>query len=369
MISEITKKIIVKKTNSHLIKCKFSSALNFVSLQLKTFNKMKSLSHLSNGRNTIIQELKSLESLAAQLGNDFELFIQNILNSSQVHSNTRVIVTGIGKSAIIAQKIVATLNSTGQPALFMHAADAIHGDLGMIQANDLIIAISKSGNTPEIVALIPLLKRLNNPFAAIVGNINSQLAKEADFVLDATVDKEACPNNLAPTTSTTAQLLIGDAIAMALLTARNFSDQDFSKFHPGGALGKKLYLRCGDITQKHSKPFVNPDTSWNEVILNITQHRLGATAVIDSQNNIVGIITDGDIRRMLSNHSDLSSITAQQIMGKNPTTLYIHDMATLAASVMQEKKITQLIIIGEDSITQTYEGMIHLHDLYQEGIL
>lgn len=352
-----------------MTKTKFSSAVNFVSLQCQIFNKMTSLSHLSNGRNTILQELKSLESLASQLGNDFELLIQTILDSSKTNSNTRVIVTGIGKSAIIAQKIVATLNSTGQPALFMHAADAIHGDLGMIQSNDVIIAISKSGNTPEIVALIPLLKRFNNPLAAIVGNTQSQLAKEATFVLNATVDKEACPNNLAPTTSTTAQLLIGDAIAMALLTARNFSDQDFSKFHPGGALGKKLYLRCGDIAQKHSKPFVSPNTPWNEVILNITKHRLGATAVIDNQNNIVGIITDGDIRRMLTNHTDLSSITASQIMGKNPITLYIHDMATLAATVMQEKKITQLMVVQENSPSNTYEGMIHLHDLYQEGII
>lgn len=330
---------------------------------------MSPKSHLSNGINTIIQELKSLEVLASQMGNDFEQLIQIILTSSEEKQNTRVIVTGIGKSAIIAQKIVATLNSTGQPALFMHAADAIHGDLGMIQTNDVIIALSKSGNTPEIVALIPLIKRFSNPFAAIVGNTNSQLAKEADFVLNATVDKEACPNNLAPTTSTTAQLLIGDAIAMALLTARNFSDQDFSKFHPGGALGKKLYLRCGDLAQKHSKPFVHPNTPWNEVIVNITQHRLGATAVLNLEDQLIGIITDGDIRRMLSNHTDLSSITAEQIMGNNPTTLYIHDMATLAASVMQEKKISQLIIVKDNVNSISYEGMIHLHDLYQEGII
>jgi len=330
---------------------------------------MNALSHLNNGKNTIIQELKSLENLANQLGNDFENLIDTILNSSKPNSTSRVIITGIGKSAIIGQKIVATLNSTGQPALFMHAADAIHGDLGMIQVNDVIIAISKSGNTPEIIALIPLIKRLSNPFAAIVGNIESQLAKESDFVLDARVDKEACPNNLAPTTSTTAQLLVGDAIAMALLTARNFSDQDFSKYHPGGALGKKLYLRCGDLAQKHSKPFVTPETPWNEVIFNITEHRLGATAVIDSDKNIVGIITDGDIRRMLSNYKDFSPITAHQIMGNNPTTLYIHDMATQAAAVMQAKKISQLIIVNEDQTGITYEGMIHLHDLYQEGII
>ncbi len=308
----------------------------------------------------IQNELNSLQVLPQYIELDFIKSIEHILAS-----NGRVVLTGIGKSAIIAQKISATMNSTGQPALFMHAADAIHGDLGMIQKNDVIIAISKSGNTPEIKALAPLLKQFGNTLIAIVGNINSDLAKIADFVINTTVDKEACPNNLAPTTSTTAQLIMGDAIAVALLQMRNFTGQDFSKFHPGGALGKKLYLKCEEIAQRNQKPSIKPNTHWKDIIVNITENRLGATAVLNDQKQILGIITDGDIRRMLNKFDNLSTITAADIMSPNPLSIDAEKMATEAGFLMQEKKITQLIVTNKDA----YFGFIHLHDLYSEGII
>lgn len=308
----------------------------------------------------IENELNSLKVLPNYIQSDFIQAIEIILQSSG-----RVVLTGIGKSAIIAQKISATLNSTGQPALFMHAADAIHGDLGMIQKDDIIIAISKSGNTPEIKALAPLLKQFGNTLVAIVGNLNSELAKMADLVIDTTIDKEACPNNLAPTTSTTAQLIMGDAIAVALLQLRNFTGQDFSKYHPGGALGKKLYLKCEEIATKNQKPSVAPSEHWKNIIVNISENRLGATAVLDSDNQIMGIITDGDIRRMLNKFEDLSQITAQDVMSSNPMSIDANAMATEAAAIMQDKKITQLIVTKNNS----YFGFIHLHDLYSEGII
>lgn len=308
----------------------------------------------------IQNELNSLQVLPQYIELDFIKTIEHILAS-----NGRVVLTGIGKSAIIAQKISATMNSTGQPALFMHAADAIHGDLGMIQKNDVIIAISKSGNTPEIKALAPLLKQFGNTLIAIVGNINSDLAKIADFVINTTVDKEACPNNLAPTTSTTAQLIMGDAIAVALLQMRNFTGQDFSKFHPGGALGKKLYLKCEEIAQRNQKPSISASTHWKDIIVNITENRLGATAVLNDQKQILGVITDGDIRRMLNNHDNLSNIKAADIMTPNPLSIDAEKMATEAGTLMQEKKITQLIVTKNNE----YYGFIHLHDLYSEGII
>ena len=308
----------------------------------------------------IESEIEGIRHLSHFVDADFIKCVQTILNS-----NARVVMTGIGKSAIIAQKISATLNSTGQASLFMHAADAIHGDLGMIQKNDVVIAISKSGNTPEIIALVPLLKKLENPFVAIVGNMDSNLAKNADMVINTTIDKEACPNNLAPTTSTTAQLIMGDAIAIALLSSRNFGSEDFSKYHPGGALGKRLYLTVSDISNKHPKPFVAPNTSWNEVIVNITENRLGATVVIEN-NKIIGIITDGDVRRVLGNHATLPGITARDIMSSGPKTITTETMASEAAIIMQEKKITQLIVVDNAGI---YKGLVHLHDLYEEGIL
>jgi len=314
----------------------------------------------SYGIQAIENELNSLHALSQFIDEQFAAVIELLLLNQG-----RAIITGIGKSAIIAQKIVATLNSTGQPALFMHAADAIHGDLGMIQQNDVVIAISKSGNTPEIQSLAPLLKRFNNKLVAIVGNVNSQLAQQADYVLNTTIDREACPNNLAPTTSTTAQLLMGDAIAIALIQMRGFNSQDFSKYHPGGALGKKLYLQCGSIAQNNAKPAVSLNTPWKEVILTITKNRLGATAVINEQQQIVGIITDGDIRRMLENYTDFQQLTAEKIMSHSPISVEANAMATEVAALMQEKKITQLLVTQQS----IYFGVVHLHDLYKEGIL
>ncbi len=311
-------------------------------------------------KEAIENELQSLKVLPNYIQDDFVKAIQKILQSSG-----RVVLTGIGKSAIIAQKISATLNSTGQPALFMHAADAIHGDLGMIQKDDVIIAISKSGNTPEIKSLAPLLKQFGNTLIAIVGNLQSDLAKMADLVIDTTIDKEACPNNLAPTTSTTAQLLMGDAIAVALLQLRNFSGQDFSKFHPGGALGKKLYLKCEEIATKNQKPNVLPDTHWKDIVVNISENRLGATAVLNNNHEIIGVITDGDIRRMLNKFENLQNITATDFMSTNPLSISSDAMATEAAAIMQDKKITQLIVTKNNQ----YFGFIHLHDLYSEGII
>ena len=314
----------------------------------------------SYGQEAIRRELQSLQNLTSYIDDQFASVVELLLQQKG-----RAIFTGIGKSAIIAQKIVATLNSTGQPALFMHAADAIHGDLGMIQPHDVIFAISKSGNTPEIQSLAPLLKRNNNPLVAIVGNLQSQLAQHADFVLNTTIDQEACPNNLAPTTSTTAQLLMGDALAIALIQMRGFNSQDFSKYHPGGALGKKLYLQCGSIAQQNAKPAVSPNTPWKEVILTISQNRLGATAVTNENNQILGIVTDGDVRRMLENNDSFQNLTAAQITGKSPITVDANTMATEVAALMQEKKITQ-ILVTQQSI---YFGVVHLHDLYREGIL
>lgn len=319
------------------------------------------LSHIINlGKKAINNELTSLANLPNFINDDFGKSISEILQSQ-----ARVIISGIGKSAIIAQKIVATMNSTGQPALFMHAADAIHGDLGMIQKNDVVIIISKSGNTPEIKSLVPLIKQFGNTIIAIVGNTHSFLAQNSTYILNTSIDKEACPNNLAPTTSTTAQLLMGDAMAVTLLEMRNFSANDFSKFHPGGALGKQLYLQCEHIAQNNPKPSVNPKDHWKEVILNISQNRLGATAVINENNEILGIITDGDIRRMLENNNDLSQLYAENIMSTNPTILLAETMAIEAAQIMQTKKITQIPITKNN----LYFGFVHLHDLYREGIL
>ncbi len=319
-----------------------------------------SLTILSIGKQTIENELFSLKNLAHGLTEDFSALITKILAS-----NGRIIISGIGKSAIIAQKIVATLNSTGQPALFLHAADAIHGDLGMIQPSDIAILISKSGNTPEIKTLVPIIKNFGTPMAAIVGNNHSYLAQEADFVLDTTIDKEACPNNLAPTTSTTAQLLMGDAIAVTLLQLRNFTANDFSKFHPGGALGKQLYLTCGQLAAANTAPKISANALWKEVVLTITQSRLGATVVVNNENEVIGIVTDGDIRRMLEQFSQFNNIHASDIMGNNPTCLDENTLAIEAAQIMQQKKITQIPITKNN----LYFGIVHLHDLYREGII
>ncbi|CAI8342154.1 MAG: Arabinose 5-phosphate isomerase KdsD [Formosa sp. Hel3_A1_48] len=279
-------------------------------------------------------------------------------------SNGRVIITGIGKSAIIANKIVATLNSTGTPAIFMHAADAIHGDLGLIQDKDVVICISKSGNTPEIKVIIPLLKRTNNPLIAITGNKNSFLGKEADFVFNSYVEKEVCPINLAPTTSTTAQLVLGDALAVCLLHMRNFSSDDFAKYHPGGTLGKKLFLRVKDLVEQNEKPSVELNASIKDVIVEISEKRLGVSAVI-KQNKIQGIITDGDLRRMLSKNDDFSNLCAADIMSENPKSIEINAMAVDAIQLMEKHEISQLLVTQNES----YAGVIHLHDLVKEGIL
>jgi len=313
----------------------------------------------SYGIQAISDELNSLAVLPQFIDDSFCRLVERLLDSAG-----RAVVTGIGKSAIIAQKMVATMNSTGQPAVFMHAADAIHGDLGIIQPGDVVIAISKSGNTPEIKALAPLLKSFGNPLVAMVGNIDSELAAQADIVINTTIDKEACPNNLAPTTSTTAQLVMGDAIAVALLRMRNFSGSDFSKYHPGGALGKKLYLRCGDIAARNEQPAVSPAASVNEVIVCISKSRLGAAAVLH-EGELQGIITDGDIRRMLEKHSNLQGLTAADIMSRNPKTLDAETLAVEAVEWMSRQKISQIIILRD----RKYAGMVHLHDLNREGLL
>ena len=307
----------------------------------------------------ISDELNSLQVLESFVDDDFVSVVLHILNTPG-----RVVITGIGKSAIIAQKIVATLNSTGTPAIFMHAADAIHGDLGIIQKNDTVIAISKSGNTPEIKALAPLLKRFGNTLVAMVGNTQSELAQISSYVINTTIDKEACPNNLAPTTSTTAQLIMGDALAVALLKMRNFSSEDFSKFHPGGTLGKRLYLTVGVLAEKNNKPKVLGNASVKEIILEMTKHRLGATAVVENDTPI-GIITDGDIRRMLEKFPDFNHLMAADIMAINPKSVENNILAAEAAEIFHQFKISQLIITQNHK----YFGMVHLHDLNREGIL
>lgn len=304
-------------------------------------------------------EAHSLLKLVDRITEDFAEVVQLILNLKG-----RVIMTGIGKSAIIAQKIVATLNSTGTPAIFMHAADAIHGDLGIIQENDLIIAISKSGNTPEIKVLIPFLKQTGNKLVAIVGNLQSYLAEQADYILDTTVEREACPNNLAPTTSTTAQLAMGDALAVCLQTVRQFTDRDFAKYHPGGALGKQLYLKVADLSDNNGKPVVDKNDNIRQTIITITKYRLGATVVMDNQE-IIGIITDGDIRRMLENHEDTSRLTAKDIMSSNPKQIEASELAVNALHKMRENNISQLIVTKN----QEYAGIVHIQDLLKEGII
>lgn len=310
-------------------------------------------------KKTILQEAKSLETIALRVNEDYSKSVQAILKSKG-----RVIVTGIGKSAIIAQKIVATLNSTGTPSIFMHAADAIHGDLGIVQQGDVIICISKSGNTPEIKTLVPLLKRTNNTLIAITSHKNSFLGENSDFILDAFIEKEACPNNLAPTTSTTAQLAIGDAIAVCLLELRQFSSSDFAQYHPGGALGKKLYMSVLDVISKNKKPQVSPDTSVKEVIVEISEKMLGVTAVID-QGKVVGVITDGDIRRMLNKYENISNLKAKDIMSISPKYIDGSVLATEAVTLMENNRITQLLVLKDG----VYEGVIHLHNLIQEGII
>lgn len=277
----------------------------------------------------------------------------------------RLVVSGIGKSAIIGQKIVATLNSTGTPSIFMHAADAIHGDLGMVQQDDIVMIISKSGESPEIKVLITLIKNLGNKLIAMVGNLNASLALGADLVLNTTVSQEACPNNLAPTTSTTAQLAMGDALAVCLMEVKGFSSADFAKFHPGGSLGKKLYLRVSDLSKLNERPAVNQNSSLKDVIVEITRKRLGLTAVLNDEGLLTGVITDGDLRRMLEKGNDINHTTAKDIMGIHPKTIEGDALAVDALDRMRKNNITQLIVIDDNH----YAGVIHLHDLIREGII
>ena len=310
-------------------------------------------------KETIAIESLAISQLADFIDDTFAEAVELIYNSTG-----RVIITGIGKSAIIANKIVATLNSTGTPSVFMHAADAIHGDLGLILKDDIVICISKSGNTPEIKVLIPFLKNAGNTLIAITGNQKSVLAEQADFVFNSYVEKEACPINLAPTTSTTAQLVIGDALAVCLLEFRGFTKDDFAKYHPGGALGKKLFLKVRDILVHNEIPDVSPDASIKKVIIEISEKRKGVTAVTQI-NKIVGIITDGDLRRMLSETEDLSQLKAEDIMSKNPISITIDAMAIEAMELMDTHKISQLLVEDQGK----YAGVIHIHDLIKEGII
>ena len=314
---------------------------------------------LDLAKKTIQAESDAIGNLSSYLNEDFAHAINCIISSKG-----RVIISGIGKSAIIASKIVATLNSTGTPAIFMHAADAIHGDLGTVQENDVVICISKSGNTPEIKMLVPLLKRGKNKLIAITGNINSFLAKQSDFVLNTAVEKEACPNNLAPTTSTTAQMVMGDALAICLLEIKGFSSTDFAKYHPGGALGKRLYLRVEDIVSNNQKPEVGPDTDIKEVIVEISEKMLGVTAVVEN-GKIVGVVTDGDIRRMLNKYDSINGLTAKDIMSLQPKTVETEVLAVKALALMQEKGISQLLAVEG----KNYKGIVHLHNLIKEGII
>ena len=314
---------------------------------------------IANAKQTILAESKAISQMAELVDMNFENAINCIYNSKG-----RVIITGIGKSANIATKIVATFNSTGTPAVFMHAADAIHGDLGNVLENDVVICISKSGNTPEIKVLLPLIKNYGNKVIAITGNVDSFLGTNADFVLNTYVEKEACPNNLAPTTSTTAQLVMGDALAVCLLDLKGFTSKDFAKYHPGGALGKRLYLRVSDLIKNNELPKVNKNDSIAKVIVEISEKRLGVTAVIEN-DTIIGIITDGDIRRMLTKTTQIENFTAEDIMGKNPKTIHSDAMAIEALEALENDSITQILAVDDNN---NYAGVVHLHDLIKEGI-
>ena len=314
---------------------------------------------VSLAKQTIADESLAISKLADFVNDSFAEAVELIYNSKG-----RVIITGIGKSAIIANKIVATLNSTGTPSVFMHAADAIHGDLGLVLKDDIVICISKSGNTPEIKVLIPLLKNAKNTLIAITGNMKSMLAEQADYVFNSYVEKEACPNNLAPTTSTTAQLVIGDALAVCLLDLRGFSSDDFAKYHPGGALGKKLFLRVRDLLALNEKPNVSLKSSIKDVIIEISKKRLGVTAVTEN-DKIVGIITDGDLRRMLASTEDFSKLYAKDIMSHTPKTIAVSAMAIEAMELMETNEISQLLVQDNGR----FVGVVHIHDLIKEGII
>jgi arabinose-5-phosphate isomerase len=314
----------------------------------------------STAKKVLLQEAEAIKNLANYIDDDFENCVNFLLKIQG-----RVVVSGIGKSGIIAQKLVATLNSTGTPAVFMHAADAIHGDLGMVQPHDALLVISKSGDTPELKLLVPLLKRGGQKLICIVSKTNSYLAKAADYVLKATVAAEACPLNLAPTTSTTASLALADALAVCLLEQRGFSTADFAQLHPGGSLGKKLYLKVSDIYPNNALPVVAPTATIKNVIVEISSKRLGITIVQDQAGNMLGVITDGDIRRMLDTHHQLQGLTAQDIMTTKPITIAADEYAQIALHLMQDKNITQLVATHNNKAV----GVVHLHDLLKEGLI
>lgn len=311
------------------------------------------------GLRTIRLESEAISGLQQLIDDGFEKAVRTISESTG-----RVVVSGIGKSAIIAQKIVATLNSTGTPSIFLHAADAIHGDIGMIQQNDVVVIISKSGESPEIKVLVPLIRNFGNPLIAMVGNLSSYLARQSEIVLNTTVEQEACPNNLAPTSSTTAQMVMGDALAVALMELKGFGSDDFAKFHPGGMLGKKLYLRVSDLYIQNDKPSVRPDESLKDVIVEISKNRLGATAVT-TDTKLLGVVTDGDLRRMLEKNAPLDKVTAKDIMSSKPKTISPDSLAVDALDLMRKHDITQLVVVSGGD----YLGFIHLHDLVREGLI
>lgn len=313
-------------------------------------------------KEVIVKEAAAVQRLADFIDEDFEKVVELIY-----HSKGRVIVTGIGKSAIIAQKIVATLNSTGTPSVFMHAADAIHGDLGMIRHDDVVICISKSGNTPEIKMLVPLIRNVGNEqIVAMVSNTDSFLAHNAAYVLKAQVEREACPNNLAPTNSTTAQLVMGDALAICLIQCRRFSSRDFAKYHPGGSLGKRLYTHVSDVYDKDNRPQVALEDGIRKVILEMSGGRLGAVAVTGNAGELLGIITDGDLRRMLEKYEDVDGLKARDVMSTTPKTISEDELAYLAFQKMEENSITQLVVVSEN---REYKGMVHIHDILREGVV
>lgn len=316
---------------------------------------------LATGKQVLAEEAMAIQHTQQALNLSFVEIVEAIL-----HNQGRLVLSGIGKSALIAQKITASLNSTGTPSIFMHAAEAIHGDLGMIQNQDIVMVLSHSGNTPEIKYLSSLIKKMGNTQIALTGNPNSELAKNADMVLSYYIEKEACPLNLAPTTSTLVQLALGDALTVALLSSRNFSSSDFSKYHPGGNLGKKLYLSMGEIAKQNAIPLVKEEDSVKQCILEISKKRMGASAVVNQDGNICGIITDGDIRRMLENHSEIIDLKAKDLMGKNPKTVSEDLLAAKAVEIFKSNKINQLIVLD---LHGKYIGMVHLHDLHKEGII
>ena len=321
---------------------------------------MKSVIEIKRiAKDCIAIEHQAIEELQERIDDNFVEVVKLLLNTKG-----RLIIAGIGKSANIANKMVATFNSTGQPSIFLHAADAIHGDLGNIQNGDVVMCISKSGNTPEIKALLPLIKNMKISLVGITGNLDSYLAKESEFILDVSVNKEACPNNLAPTSSTTAQLVMGDALAMSLLACKNFSDKDFARFHPGGTLGKRLSLKLSDLLDTNNKPQVESNTLIKNVILEISNKRLGATAVIEN-NSLIGIITDGDLRRMLEKGDLISSLSAIDIMSKNPKTMDSDSLAYDGLKLMEKNHISQIIVLEKGK----YAGIVHIHEIIKEGVV